>query len=548
MMGEDPLSSEAGAADAGASSVLDDVSLDASQADVAAAADTARAGAAPQAAADEAAAAQNGTSAGEAPSAAAAGAGPAAGAGGSGAPAPPAAQSVATSEVSDLGEAPGGSGGGPGLKVTVTDPLKRSESGALGRSYVTYKVTTSATLPAYRTAQSGGSMVVRRRFRDFVRLHDALCEAHRGFFVPPRPEKDALASSSDQEFVEFRRHLLEQWLNRLAQHPVLASSPHLVRFLETDGDLPSTASVRSAMASASDAASTLGSQVIGSAAANTPADAAVAAKASRNPLRSLKEWRQGMMNDLGSKAGLQEEDTEYLAHKLAFGELEKLLSDSSGAAEGVVQSLQDMSDANAALGLELIKLAKFEEASEHEAIAPALKALGGSLVRQSRLQRSATGQAVQVLQPLHEHLGIMPAVHAASADRAKALLTVQTLASDIERKRLAVAKLEARSGAKLGGDAGITGKLTETGRELAAAEASSVVAKEQYELIKTRNKGEFERLNAERKQAFTKMLVQFAKSQANFYDRSASLYSAGTTDIELAASGMGKGKAAAAAD
>ena len=153
-----------------------------------------------------------------------------------------------------------------------------------------------------------------------------------------------------------------------------------------------------------------------------------------------------------------------------------------------------------------------------------------------------------MLQPLHEHLGLMPAVHAAGDDRKKALLTVQTLNAEIDRKRAAVSKLEAKSGSKLGGDASITGKLAEVGRELATAESACVVAKEQYALIKERNAEEFERLNKERKAAFTTMLVHFAKSQANYADRAAALYSACATEIEVntAAGAKGKGKAPAA--
>ena len=78
-----------------------------------------------------------------------------------------------------------------------------------------------------------------RRFRDFVALADRLADSHRGYFVPPRPEK-TLVSTSDELFVQHRATQLESYLARLAAHPVLRHSAELCVFL-TAPDLETSA-------------------------------------------------------------------------------------------------------------------------------------------------------------------------------------------------------------------------------------------------------------------------------------------------------------------
>jgi hypothetical protein len=52
----------------------------------------------------------------------------------------------------------------------------------------------------------------------------------------------------------------------------------------------------------------------------------------------------------------------------------------------------------------------------------------------SRLTRAATTQLAQQLDPLHNYLGMMPAVRKAIGDRAEALLTLQTQLADADAK------------------------------------------------------------------------------------------------------------------
>ena len=56
-------------------------------------------------------------------------------------------------------------------------------------------------------------------------LGDLLKATHRGYFIPPRPEKNAVETQrATTEFVDARRAALEHYLQQLALHPVISHS------------------------------------------------------------------------------------------------------------------------------------------------------------------------------------------------------------------------------------------------------------------------------------------------------------------------------------
>lgn len=82
-------------------------------------------------------------------------------------------------------------------------------------------MTTRTTLPGWPAPEAA----VRRRFRDFVSLADALKARFRGHFVPQRPEKNAVEGArGGGAFVEERRAALQRYLARLAAHPDVGAS------------------------------------------------------------------------------------------------------------------------------------------------------------------------------------------------------------------------------------------------------------------------------------------------------------------------------------
>lgn len=216
------------------------------------------------------------------------------------------------------------------IKITVSNPQKEQETSNSivpgGNTYVTYLITTRTNIPEF----GGSEFSVRRRFRDVVTLADRLAESYRGFFVPPRPDKSVVESQvmQKQEFVEQRRVLLEKYLRRLADHPVIRKSDELKVFLQVQGKLPLPLStdVASRML---DGAVKLPKQLFGENAV-APQDVVQPAKGGRDLLRLFKELKQSMANDWGgSKPAVVEEDKEFLEKKEKMHELEQQLSNAS---------------------------------------------------------------------------------------------------------------------------------------------------------------------------------------------------------------------------
>eukprot|EP00798_Chlamydomonas_sp_ICE-L_P021064 gene21064-27943_t len=121
------------------------------------------------------------------------------------------------------------------LHIPVQDPIKRESTGFLDITggYVTYQISTRTQLPGFKPQAT-----VRRRFNDFVALSELVKFRFRGYFVPPRPEKNAVEGQRmTDDFVEERRCALQQYLGKLALHPKIATSEELRVFLETEGEL-----------------------------------------------------------------------------------------------------------------------------------------------------------------------------------------------------------------------------------------------------------------------------------------------------------------------
>ena len=60
-------------------------------------------------------------------------------------------------------------------------------------------------------------------------MGDLLKTTHRGYFIPPRPEKNPVEGQrASADFVEGRRTALQHYLEQLAAHPVISQSEVLM--------------------------------------------------------------------------------------------------------------------------------------------------------------------------------------------------------------------------------------------------------------------------------------------------------------------------------
>lgn len=85
---------------------------------------------------------------------------------------------------------------------------------------------------------------------------------------------------------------------------------------------------------------------------------------------------------------------------------------------------------------------------------------------------------------LHEYLGAMLAVNNAFSDRSNALLTVQTLASELSSLNSRIEKLEAASSKIFGGDRSRIRKIDELKESIRVTKDAKSCAIREYERIK----------------------------------------------------------------
>ncbi|KAG1502550.1 hypothetical protein G6F46_000799 [Rhizopus delemar] len=106
-------------------------------------------------------------------------------------------------------------------KVQVTEPRKEVEQQSTFVSYLVISKNTS----------------VRRRFQDFVWLHNVLYTHYPACFVPPLPDKHRLeyvkGDRFSNDFIEKRRISLERFIERITRHPILRKAEFFIMFLES---------------------------------------------------------------------------------------------------------------------------------------------------------------------------------------------------------------------------------------------------------------------------------------------------------------------------
>ncbi|KAL8128105.1 hypothetical protein AgCh_014896 [Apium graveolens] len=153
-------------------------------------------------------------------------------------------------------------------------------------------------------------------------------------------------------------------------------------------------------------------------------EVALPAKGGRDLLRIFKELKQSVTNDWGAvKPPVVEEDKEFLERKGKLQDFENQIGNAS--------QQQEIGETMGQLGLAFVKLTKFEadEAMFNSQRDISLSATAA--VKASKLYRELNAQTVKHLDKLHDYLGVMLAINNAFSDRANALLTVQTLLSEL---------------------------------------------------------------------------------------------------------------------
>lgn len=137
------------------------------------------------------------------------------------------------------------------LEVRVSDPQKiHGDRGSSG-SYVSYQISTKTNNPSYHTSNFENNqdttrvdydmdkiIVVHRRYSDLLLLQEILYNDHPTCIIPPLPDKKVFqyiaGDRFSQRFTQKRCHSLQNFLRRIACHPILSESNVLRMFLTSD--------------------------------------------------------------------------------------------------------------------------------------------------------------------------------------------------------------------------------------------------------------------------------------------------------------------------
>lgn len=413
----------------------------------------------------------------------------------------------------------------PLLNITVTDPQKREQASMFGmkNGYITYLVTTKTELPNYKQQET----TARRRFKDFVALSEVLRNRYRGYFIPPRPDKNVVeAQRQSESFVEERRVALQKYMTKLACHPAIARGEELQLFLEAEGDLTTNIMWQRLQPPASslvEGTAKLTLQLVGKErAVLDPVEAAQPTKKAGDPMRALKE---SIHSSKMVGCHYDEVEQQLRREKDVMEEMKEALLSTSRAAEQLVTKMDRVGAVMGDLGLGFFKLSKCEE-SEGVALAQSTgtmrysasvtadtKAVATTLVKMAKLLQKVTNKTAMELEPLHETLGMMPAVLRGLNSREHQLLTQTTLEAQLEAKRKSIEELEGGAQKLFMGDRGKVRYLNELKSDVNQLELSISAARTEYQKIRDVNQQELTRFRDERSADMMQLMQNFAVVQ-----------------------------------
>ncbi|GLC46599.1 hypothetical protein PLESTB_001222000 [Pleodorina starrii] len=384
------------------------------------------------------------------------------------------------------------------FKIEVADPVKQGEGVA---AYVSYKVRTKTTHVNYDAPFNE----VTRRFRDFAWLHDKLVEKNKGHIVPPLPEKSAVQKyQMATDFIEQRRRALQVFVNRVASHPVLKDSRELQTFLQANDE---TWMLEIAKWQAETSAQ------------HRPVSAAAAW------FKNLQHSAQSLVS---GRADEMQEDAEYIKIRDYINSLEGHLNEAHRQAGRLLRKEADLGAALAEFAAAAEVLGKQDNEGPMRSAFGCLYSRANEVAALSR-SRSET-MAAEFAAPLKEAARTIKSVQGAMADRAAALSAYSQAKSDLDSKKVRLAKLRGTPGLK-------EDKIAETERDVNEADQRLRNAKLGYETIRDTMREELNRFQKERAAEMSAVLRDFALAQAHHTAEQAKAWGELLRDLQQAATG-----------
>ena len=308
----------------------------------------------------------------------------------------------------------------PYLSVSVLDPHEVKTPGLFGEKYWSYPLSVSLSDPLAHPRV----LRVTRRFRDVVALESRVRRDCPGCVLPPPPSRHQsrvltdMSVAQSSEFARARSATLGTYLQSLASHPALCSSPSLRTFLTLSDD------VGNAWPEVSASVITRGLALASSAASAAPS---LVSSATGHHISGLG----------GIDASSSAEDDDHLA-SLTRAEIERLAALGSAAPKlaGAAVLLREHGEAAGSAGMEITALSRGAAAASsakggggggvvvgggQQQTGRELQALAEGLLRSGRRARRAAVEVGAALEPFLEAERLGASIRCAMHDRKEAL-------------------------------------------------------------------------------------------------------------------------------
>jgi len=356
------------------------------------------------------------------------------------------------------------------LRIKVSNPEKIGEGMS---AYMVYEVSTSTSLPSFKSSETK----VKRRFSDFLGLHERLAEKHLvyGRIVPPAPDKAVVdkmkgkmskgEETGEDAFLGRRKQALERYMNRTAKHPKLREDADFKEFLEAEA-LPK--------------------------ATHTSAF-------SKGGFSRLVKNVGEAMSKMTMK--IDEQDQWFEEKHNQIEALEQQLKKLHVACESLVTLKKEvvMNTTNFAKSASLLS-----SSEEDTGLSRALSQLAELEEKMEQLHNDQSRVDFFVLcETLKEYIGLVMAVKAIFHQRYKVYQNWQSAQATLTKKREALVKLEL---------AGKQEKIAPAQEEVKEWERKVEKGQEDFEEISKTVKKEFKRFEIQRVKDFKDLIIKYLKS------------------------------------
>lgn len=427
--------------------------------------------------------------------------------------------------------------------VTVSDPVQVNE-GIAGRKFTMYRVNYDPPPPpADGSSQNCHAILsyatsVNRRYSDFAWLYERLHKERPGAIVPPLPDKQSVSRFSEV-FIEGRRFHLEIFLRRVVCNPELKDTECLLVFLG-GGDDEFKKAKKDANFGKTNAVEAPAPVAAVEEPEYQPFDPEMAPGAHYNSQHDYNKLIDKVEEELSTKkAGIKKwikerktslkgtmvrspDDAIFDEIANYISALEMGLKRIDTQTSSLIRRDKDVSTCMLEFGLGCDALCHIDDEingviSEGDdttstGIGQTFRQMGKTADEISKLSYEYYEKELSCFrEPLRDHLKMIHAVKVALQKRHNRRVTYSTCINAVESKKASVHKYKITPGKE--------GKSVDAAASLARAEATLVVAKQNYEECSQRALREVDRFRKENAACMYATMLEFAKVQKEHHDK-----------------------------